>query len=486
MKKLLFFVVMIAGIANGQNYRNICNQGITFYKNSNHRLEGFRRDSILFPGGNDSVFLSYRSIIDTGATWGKCADTSNGSILGRKIYSKGNGWFYFFNRNNDSVRINSQADVNDAWRFVELSNGSYIQATVTGIVTDSVLGTTDQVKVISFQAKDVANNNIEHVLNQRCLKLSRHYGLTQMLHVYYIPDDTTLYFLAGKSNPPAGIQEINWRNIYDFNINDAFHYSGWGYSPASSAVWTRRELIIGKTVYGNNDSVTYQVERCVKVQGGPPPFTNTWVDTLTVKYNFVQMANDASFFKLPGELFDNGYWANQYYRKAGAIGQRQTKGISLDVWSNTGSSHTCWSKPYPDSYKTIEYTEGLGVTYNHENYDWEHLEYYKKGNETWGTPVTNDCGIQLGKEPETESKKLFLQVIPNPVENKAEVILSHSGSLENLTYRLYNSSGKGVAEGNAESGSFSLDRRGLSGGIYLLVIRDKNGMILGSNKIIFR
>lgn len=483
MRRCLFFVfILITNLASSQNYRNICTQGVTFYKNNNSALKGFRLDSVLLQGNNDTIFLSYRSIIDTGGT---CADTTNGSILGRKIYKKNNGWFYFFNRYNDSIRINSQAALNDAWKFIDLPNGGYLQAAVTGIITDSVLGTTDQVKIINFQAKDGNNNNIGHVLNQRSIKLSQHYGLTQMLHVYFIPDDTTAYFLAGKSHPAIGIQEINWKDVYNYDVGDVFHYAGYGISPVSSAVWASRQLVFNKIVYGNNDSVLYQIERCISEQGGPPPFSYTWIDTTSIMYNFVQLANDASFFKLPEE-FDNTFiCASEYYRTIGFNHQRQTKGIDWNIWCNQGSSHNCWSNPYPP-YNIKEYTEGLGCTYNHDNYSWEHLVYYQKGSETWGTPVTTDCGIQLGTGKELKPGNITLQIIPNPVEYQTEIVLDGYDYHDYLKYMLYNSSGHQVKEGNVESGTFSFDRQGLSNGLYLLMVRDKNGNIKGTKKIIFK
>jgi hypothetical protein len=477
MKRCLFFaLILLTNLASGQNYRNICTQGVTFYKNSQSALKGFRLDSVLLPGGNDSVFLSYRSIIDTGGT---CMDTTNGSILGLKIYKKNNGWFYFFNRYNDSIRINSQAALNDSWKFINLPNGGYLQAEVTGIITDSVLGTTDQVKIISFQAKDGNNNNIGHVLNQRSIKLSQHYGLTQMLHVYFIPDDTTAYVLAGKSHPAIGIQEITWKDIYNYDIGDVFHYAGYASGPGGSGVWERRQLVLNKIVYGINDSVLYLIERCVSEGGGPPPYSYTWIDTTNVMCNFDQLMDNA----LPEE-FNNINCTNEYYRKIGFNHQRQTKGINLYIWCNQGPLHNCWLNPYPP-LSIKEYTEGLGCTYNLYEYSREYLVYYQKGSETWGTPVTTDCGIQLGTGQKQKAGEITLQIIPNPVEYQAEIILDGFDYHDNLKYVLYDYSGHMVKEGNVESNIFSFDRWGFSNGIYLLIVRDNNGEIKGRKKIIF-
>ena len=469
-----------------QNFKNICTQGVTFYKDNQSNLKAFRLDSIFLPGGSDTIFFSYRSIIDTGGT---CADTTNGSILGLKIFKKHNGWFYFFNKHNDSIRINSQAALNDSWKFINLPNGCYLQAKITSIITDSILGTTDLVKIISFQAKDANNNNIQNILNQRSIQLSQHYGLSQMLHVYYIPDDTIEYYLAGKSHPVMGIQEINWRDIYNFNVGDVFHYSGYGSAPNEGAVWEYRELVLNKITYGNNDSVLYQIVKCESLYGGPPPHSNTWIDTITTIYNFDQMANDSSFYNLPEEFENSATIANEYYRRIGFSHQRQTKGIDQMEWYNQGNLHNCWTSfSFPEGI--FEYAEGLGCTCTHyeyswDNYSWENLVYYKKGSETWGTPVATDCGIQLGIEKEQETGTITLQVIPNPIEYQAEINLSEFDSHDCLKYFLYDYYGHKLKEGNIESRTFDIDRQGFSNGLYFLIVRDQNGNIKASRKIIF-
>ena len=123
----------------------------------------FRSDSVVPAGVGDTLFFSYRAIrtiADTG-----CQDTTSGSILGRKIYKTQSGWFYLFNRNYDTVRINTQATLNQSWRFCPLTANGYLEAKVTAVITDSVLGAPDAVKVITLQAKD-AGNKVEVVLGR--------------------------------------------------------------------------------------------------------------------------------------------------------------------------------------------------------------------------------------------------------------------------------------------------------------------------------
>jgi hypothetical protein len=474
-------LILLSELLYGQNFQNICSPGVTFFQDRNQTLKAFRLDSVL-PGNNDTIFFSYHSIVDTG---GVCSDTTQGSILGRKICKKNNGWFYFYNRYNDSIRINSQAALNETWRFCDLDNGSYVQAMVTGIATENFLGISEPVKRITLQAKNGQHNNIQHILNQKQIKLSQHHGLTRMFHVYFLPDDSTEYSLAGKSHPPLGIQELDWKAIYDYQIGDAFHYAGYGQAPASSAVWAIREYVIGKTVYGNNDSVTYKIKRCEEVQGGPPPFSYTYNDTITENYNFNKLANDLNFYNLPEEFDNVGNSASRYYRKTGFSNHRQTKGIALDVWSNPNPPYDCWSKPYPETYSIQEYTEGLGCTYDHFEYSWNYLVYYQKGSETWGTPVTTDCDITFGTQPNINPGTQRMKIFPDPATSQVEILLEGYGSQDYFHFVLYDSSGNPVREGISESMPFHLNRDELSAGLYLLILRGRDGGILEIGKLVF-
>ena len=212
MKKLLFPLFFFwINILVAQNYQNICTPGITFYRSPDNFFMAFRRDSVHAAGAGDTLFFSYRAIrkvADTG-----CMDTTSGSILGRKIYKTQTGWFYMFNRTGDTIKINTQATLNQSWRFCPLPANGYLEATVTSVITDSVLGAPDAVKVITLKAKDAGNNNMVHLLNQKSIRLSQHWGLSRMIDVFSVPNDTTFYTLAGKSMAAAGIQNLTWPEI---------------------------------------------------------------------------------------------------------------------------------------------------------------------------------------------------------------------------------------------------------------------------------
>ena len=489
MKKLLFPLLFFwVNILVAQNYQNICSPGTTYYNDNSGNLKAFRRDSVVLMGNNDTMFISYNAIRDTGGT---CRDTSNGSILGRKILKKHNGWFCFFNRYQDSISLNTQATLNQTWKFCDLPSGSYIQAQVTSIITDSVLDTTDLVKVITFQAKNSGNNNIQHVLNGRTIKLSQHYGLSRMPEVYYIPGDTNLYTLAGKTFPNMGLQDMTWQQVYNFDVGDIFHYYGhWWTTLGASYIRYTLETILGKTVYGNIDSISYEIEKCVRWDANYPPYHTNSFDTVTTVYNLIQMDSDQPL-RLPGEFVSIQEPPN-YYAMINPENARLIKGIITGT--NIYNTETnCYTFTFESLYTDDGYTFRLGNT----SYYWQYLDYglftyseslvyYKKGSETWGTPVAADCFVLTGTENKVVSPEPSIEVFPNPAETEARILLHNFNPDNNLLYSLYNYSGMKVYEGKASSNPFILKRDGRTSGLYILIISDMSGTIKGRTKITFK
>ena len=153
MKKIIFTLLFIMPVLlQAQNYTNICSSGPTFYKKTNTNLiKAYKATSYSIPATGDTIFYNFATIRDTVAD---CKDTTKGSILGRKIYRHSVDYmFYFFNKRNDTIYINAKAQLNDTWRFVRLTSGTYLEAKVVSVGPDSVMTVLDDVMKIEFQAK---------------------------------------------------------------------------------------------------------------------------------------------------------------------------------------------------------------------------------------------------------------------------------------------------------------------------------------------
>ena len=490
----LFLILIICGSGlAAQNYQNICSPGVTYYKNRQGNFGAFRKDSIHNPYVGDTMFISYTALRDPLNT-GDCADISNGSVLGRKVFKKHDGWFYFFNVNFDSVRINTQAVLNQSWRLFDQPN-YYLEGKVTSIIQDSVLGMPDQIKIITIQAKDYNGVNISHMFNNKQFKLSEHYGLSQVYDIYKIPSDTIFYSLIGKASPALGVQDLTWQQVYDFDPGDEFHhFSDYWYNSGQwfeqERTWTIKR-ILDKTVYGNIDSVTYLIEFCYKkgVRSGPDSWTYSYhIDTITEKYRFNLPDKDScDLRKLPNELLNNHYHTYRY------LGFYHSNGRPLKYIKSRCYSWNLVCYKMLDEYiwkgDLFKFAKGIGSVLQEQVSDEYHhstsLVYYKKGNETWGTPVANDCHILVGTEPPISSAVKSIKIIPNPVQDKAEIIVPELQYGKKSVLRLYNELGKLVLIIKTLSSTYTLNRSGLAPGVYFLVATSEDGGVLGSSKVLF-
>ncbi|HPE55271.1 MAG TPA: T9SS type A sorting domain-containing protein [Bacteroidales bacterium] len=204
-------------------------------------------------------------------------------------------------------------------------------------------------------------------------------------------------------------QEISTRaEIFDFEIGDIFHYT---------------------------DSGTFGA--------GQEGYTKNIVDTITNKYyseNF-----DTIFYVVKRHLKEissyNQYWTYQSYTYTKSVQNLDAPihgGVINEVLYSVNYNGRIINKYhitvfYPPSYYPLEYrktfknwVEGCGVVLDrYEDYPFWceeefKLEYYKKGDEEWGTPLSVITSVT----------KLFgnsnIEIYPNPVQNELFINLSNS------------------------------------------------------------
>lgn len=485
MKKFtLVFFLLIPFLLPAQNYKNICTQGITFYKKYNTQIvKGYRVDSLGLPGSSDTIFKSFRIIIDT--NYIMCGDTTKGTILGRKVYKKNsNGFFYFFNKNNDTIFVNTQANVGDIWKFISLDGSAYLQAEVTTVAQDTVLGLLDNVKTIKLQGKRGDGSNLLHIFNGKTFKLSEHYGLSQTFNMVMVPWDTTSYKIVGKTSPALGIQEFGWPEVYNLQIGDQFHYTGYHFpltgSGGAYTTWLAMKTILTKVVHGNNDSVTYTYEYCKRVQDVNTGNSTSTLETLSKTYNFVQLATDLNILRMPDEFIRRNLYASGYDRKMDQYQNRQTKQISNDKYRFISN---CWMIPEGATINNNWYTEGLGVSEfykkNSNFIENESIVYYKKGSEIWGTPVSTDCNTLVSVEENPGKAALQVRIVPNPVSSRADIVIDGISPSTVLQISLFDHTGRMVYRSSMISGKTNFDRNSLASGLYILKITGSDVNLTG-------
>jgi hypothetical protein len=483
MKKILLTLLLITPILLGaQNFTNICSAGPTFYKKLNtNSLKAYKTSSYTLPGGGDTIFYCYPTIRDTAA---ECKDTTKGSILGRKIYRQTSGFmFYFFNKNKDTIYINAKGQLNDTWRFVKLTMGTYLEAKVVSMTPDSVMGVLDDVMRIELQAKRNDGTLISNPWNGKFLKLSKHYGLSRTFDMTNVPFDTTNYTLVGKLKPVIGVQEFGWKEVYNFNIGDALHFSGYtnDFNGGPSTTWKEIQTVFAKTSYGaNNDSVIYKFDRCRSTLTNPGGNHVYIHDTIVTKYKFNVMALDSTIMRFPDQFVRQNIYASQFERYMKAFNNRQTKKVIEDKFRFLNS---CFIIPSGSVTLYRSYSEGLGVTEyfrdDQSTQEFSKLVYFKKGSETWGNAVGTQCSPMLDVNEENQAVAMQVRIVPNPMRNQSQIIIEGLKITGDMKFMLYNMVGRKVYELKITSAATVIDRNNLPAGLYVFTISGKDLMTQG-------
>src|SRR5882724_8748120 len=117
MKRILFFFLFISNLCHGQNWQCLQSGVKHYFTNANGYLRGIRIDSVRTVG-SDVVYYPYHT--PRGSYYPSSfpvLDSNGGSWLGKKVIEKSDGTFIFDSYWNDSVIIETRANVGDNWIF---------------------------------------------------------------------------------------------------------------------------------------------------------------------------------------------------------------------------------------------------------------------------------------------------------------------------------------------------------------------------------
>jgi hypothetical protein len=479
---ILISFLLIAEL-QAQNYRTVNPDRIGFYMNE-YKITSLRIDSVKAVG-DDTVYYTIKNIQEINPEW-MCFSPYAPSWIGEKIIIGSDGINIFFNRINDSIKIKTLAGLDEEWLCNIIKDSLKIYAKVTDFDTLRFLGVVDSVKTMSFQAYNKNDEQIEHTINNKKVILSKNYGFVKTLNFFSFPDFEGYYFfdyhlqeysLCGLTNPQMGINNLTWKEVYNFDVGDEIHTyydsnisDGSDYSSESIRYilkYIKKELL--------GDDIFYTIERIKRSSR-----------TVVIHDTIESLIKDNSLFnKLPGEPVIKDYEAYSYYMSISKANGRLSKTYPLSgEVIYYGYTDSCWSilidgDCYP-SYR--EYIEGLGGPYyscefsfflGHMGYS---LVYYKKGDETWGTPIVISDIEEDDIEP---SFKLY----PNPVTDRLYITTTPEDIP--YTFTLWDISGKLLYESVITKADYYLTDIKPSAGFYYYRIIDRSGRI-SSGKLIFK
>jgi len=475
MKHLLTSVILSLLFlgALAQEFQSVNSGRIAYFLFAGYDFSFLKIDSLKESNG-DSIFYPSRSLeyVDY-----RCYSRFAPSWTGSKIIVQNDGTNIYFNHNNDSIVIKTKAKLNEKWIAYQIAGSISIMAEVIEYKYDSVLGLEDSVKTIHFQVFDSAANPVDNPVNQMQLMLSQHYGWTKALNFNLFPNlEADEYYpeqyfqsceLIGLSNPNVGRQNLTWFDVHDFDPGDVLHVYETNYNCCGTPTC---KMLHRRTIYtyldraDYPDSIVYHVDREIH------EVTTQYPDTVSVKVFYDTISQVVKpypqFDMLLGELLlsDGG-------TQIDLIRQYTNLGQECKYFSGTLNyeNDSCW--------KFLSYYGG-GPSYNIKGlgggyYDYNEicsrslreLQYYKKGNNEWGTPF-NFTGV------ETLHTQKEVKVYPNPASET--VYIEINGYAGPIIFELYSADGNRVLTTDLPGGNHQIDVSRLNPGLYYYTITVEN------------
>ena len=499
MKNLLSLVsILLAGLTIfSQDYQCIKADAVYLFY-GDYSTRAIAMDSVQDHPDYQS-FYNFRVIGEDDYSWPECLSKDWPSWIGPKTDIYINGDHYFFNYLLEPILIKTSGNAGDSWVSYNFSDSRFIESTIFQKALVEFLGMTDSVKKISFQAKDQNGIPISHSINDKHIWISKNYGLVKALNFKLFPDLNDIWdygveelVLSGISNPETGIQNLTARDIFDFDINDEFH--NWYYSWNLSGEVDDKTIltVIGKE-WLSEDIVKYTKKRC----GRRIYYTNMiedttyyYDDTITETIDFNNITS-MSLDALSGSYTESGDSLFKYY-------EITYQDFYEDFGRRTKNTYGGYFSEYPhDCIQEIitkkaatnkdygflyGYADGLGGAYYQDDWGMYHsgLVYYKKGDETWGTPFNCDSLLTGNYEIPGD---LRANLYPNPFHDFTRLSIDNPENKE-YQFQLFNSMGVQVKEYQFQTNDIIIPRENLGNGIYFYLLSDDGQFKCGGKLVI--
>ena len=471
LKVALFVGVLIyINELTAQNYSVLQAEKTFLYKGDYGYIYTMRVDSVEHQG-EDVVFYLLNTIQEVDYS---CFVPNGPSWMGEKILTHPNGESIFYNIYNEPITIRTQASLNETWSCYT-SASLLFSATVTSIEMGEILGIPDSLKTISFQAHNTAGLNIQHPVNDMKVVLSKNYGMQKTLNFYNFPEHDFGFFLrdsqqmtlSGFDLPEAGTQNLTWKQVHDFEIDDIFHIEAISNSINARVNSQLLRRVLSKQILG--DTIVYEMEDKVKYSR----ITNE-NNTFTAKIDttVLYIGANTKFDILPGIAYhENSIIYGGYDINHMRQGPHDINKLVGSLSYVVPFYDTCFDYIIMDGcFYNDEYIKGLGGPYYHCSYPpWDEiyrkLVYYKKGDNEWGTPLEFNVGVN----PHGFVDKV-INIYPNPTTGMTYITCL--GINSPLEIKIYSSVGKEVL--NQTMYNQALDLSFLPKGIYLVKISGRD------------
>ncbi|HTN46122.1 MAG TPA: T9SS type A sorting domain-containing protein [Flavipsychrobacter sp.] len=466
MKTLLTFVIGLFSVhCFSQQYGLFQPNTVHYFTSQSHHLKGIRIDSVK-NSGNEVHYYLHRTPRGSWNFSMPTLDTNGGSWVGKKVIEMPDGITLIPNLWGDTVTIQTQANLNDSWKFYDDTSHYYYQATVTGVDTATILGMLDSVKIITINAYNAFGLNTADSIHGKRIIISKHHGVYQTFALYSFPFPSVYnndYYMNMTEKENGKIQifkQTSWFNptsfqLYDRNAGEEYQYQSYSSSIGSQVSINASYTFLTRTASGNDTlHFTILVKRQERKNGVFQPAYS--FNTTSKIVNDTVRWFDASL--MPDETGNSFFYRYDYYNTS--------KCITSPFWSYR-SNYISYGvlNNFEPCGKTYDFKIGLGEV--------EYSQCFDPTLGSGGTMLTyhNKNGVSCGpyvilSTDDHSSLKDYIDLFPIPAKNELQVV----SSLENYNLSLYSTSGSLIKQITDINGNTYIDVRDLSDGIYLLKI----------------
>jgi hypothetical protein len=348
----------------------------------------------------------------------------------------------------------------------------------------TVLTYVDSVKNFRIAHYDPMGTVIPSALHSSYLRLGKNIGLITFLNCYEFPAQEVGMTLLGQIEPRIGTYQMTYDEAFPWEVGDVLQYRG--YTPLMTPLNCISYLeytVINKVITADSvfiyldsaEQITYNFDTATVQIILPNAYYN-------IRYNSpIKFKKNACIFEMPMN-FKHQYQYTHYYGDSANFCGNYAQEIQSGNYTRFCDSCSCLppADGFMQSYPTIHYTAGRGITHRDESY-YGPPTGYRLADLVYDNLSVNGnapCGTDVGLGIDEHDAKV--SIAPNPTEGLIRV--TNAEKPEAIV--LYNTHGQQLERWNSNSNDQTLDLSAYEPGIYLLKIHFARGII--SRKIILR
>jgi hypothetical protein len=462
--------ICVSCLVSAQEYKPFNLKGESLFMNAEYDVQAIRIDSVK-ANGTDTIYKNYAGYVRKFPGPFNYIERTYclGSWIGSKWMKKNNGWCYFFNYNNDTLKFNLRASLYQSWVLYSYSNKGYLLASIASLDLISYSGITDSVKTINVFRYDSLGKNIGL---HSSFKISKNNGFIELCRMNEYPDIVNKYVLSSAISPALNITNIQAKDVFDFQVGDEYeHVSGYSWIKYGTVRESYKIIVLKRERGMNSSTIIYtdSVYKCVESTTPWPNMVKTTTLLKSIIKDTIGPTNYRNLNLLPlsvNKLDTSSLGWIVEELKYDKILKIMVKKMRPPDHKN--ADHCLIFNDLPGKL----YYQGLGGGYWEDNnfFVFDYLKYYKKGSKTWGTPL--DPKLFLGADVDHQNP-VTISFSPNPINTFATINIKNKPTNELFVFSLSDLQGNEVMHKEFTADKIEIEKGFLAPGLYVYTLKSQ-------------